>query len=166
MGPVHRAGCLTSSHGFWLQMQAPCAGVLSNLLRLTPPDTSSAAADAATHRSWCKVTVSAEHARFTLHFYSVLAGKEAAAARRTAARFTTWLAKYAGKQTPRRRLADDILTRLSKVRGRLCTIAIGLCGNFCSLWQAAATVPQSHSGQGGDATFLWGGAMNGADEPC
>ena len=45
----------------------------------------------------------------------VLAGKEAAVARRTAARFTTWLAKYADKQTPRRRLADDILTRLSKV---------------------------------------------------
>ena len=133
---------------------------------LTPPDTSSAAADAATHRSWCKVTVSAEHARFTLHFYSILAGKEAAAARRTAARFTTWLAKYADKQKLRRRTDDDILTRLKKVRGLLCTVAIGLCGSFCSVWQAAAAVLQSCSGQGCDETLLWGGALSGADEPC
>jgi hypothetical protein len=95
----------------------------------------------------------------------VLAGKEAAAARRTAARFTTWLAKYADKQKLRRRTNDDILTRLSKVRGRLCTIAVGLCGSFCSLWQAAAAVPQSRSGQGSDDTLLWGGALC-ADEPC
>lgn len=45
-------------------------------------------------------------------------------------------------------------------------MAIVPCGSFYSVWQAAAAVPQACSGQGCDETLLWGGALNGADEPC
>ena len=73
-------------------------------------------------------------------FCVVHAGKEAAAARRVAARFATWLAKYVSKQRPPRRDADDVLTRLNTVRGLSRTMATGMHG---SLWTHPVAIPCS-----------------------